>query len=87
MDENGWTNLENQLNRKTDRNRKAYARHRAKKIFVIIFMQLMLFVAALTILYLGMSERINRMTSVFCGGFFACAMTFFAGYLIGGRKI
>lgn len=42
MDENGWTNWENQL---------------------------------------------NRMTSVFCGGFFACAMTFFAGYLIGGRKI
>lgn len=87
MSDQNWNTWESQINRKTDRNRKAYLRRRVKKVFVVLAFQLALFVLAVTVLLMGGSGILNRFVSVFVGGCCACAFSFLAGYLIGGRRI
>lgn len=82
----GWSNWEDQLNRKTERRRKAAARKNRKSATAAIAVETALFITTVTLIVLDFAGILSSATVLPLAVFAIIAMSFCAGIVVGAKN-
>lgn len=82
----GWSDWENQLNRKTARRRKAAARHIRRRHRAALIIELLLFAVAAALIILEARDLVSAAIALPLAALMIVFMSFCAGFVCGAKN-